>query len=271
MPELPEVETTLNGLKPYIEQQVIANVIVRHLNLRWPIPADLKKHIINQKIIGAERRGKYILLKTKVGTIIIHLGMSGSLRILTSGVPPKKHDHVDLEFSNNKVLRLTDPRRFGAFLWTSDDPLNHPLLKNLGPEPLNRVFTGKYLWERAQGRKVAIKSFIMDSKIVVGVGNIYATEALFNAGIHPALAAGKLSQTQYETLVHAIKAILRFAIKQGGTTLKDFLQSDGKPGYFKLHLKAYGRNGLPCLNCKKTLKEIKLGQRSSVYCPICQK
>jgi formamidopyrimidine-DNA glycosylase len=271
MPELPEVETTLRGLEPHIEHQKIVNVIVRHYGLRWPIPPKIKKYLINQSIILMQRRGKYILLTTETGTIIIHLGMSGSLRILKKGIPAQKHDHIDLEFSNNKVLRLTDPRRFGAFLWTKDDPMLHPLLKNLGPEPLNRVFNGKYLCARAQGRKVAIKSFIMDSKVVVGVGNIYATEALFNAGINPQLAAGNISQARYEILVTEIKAILRSAIKQGGTTLKDFLQSDGKPGYFKFHLKAYGRGGLPCVKCKTILEEIRIGQRSSVYCPICQK
>jgi formamidopyrimidine-DNA glycosylase len=197
--------------------------------------------------------------------------MSGRLRIVTAETPVQKHDHVDIEFENHKILRFTDPRRFGAFLWTQEEPAQHELLKHLGPEPLSQDFSGHYLWEKSRGRKVAIKAFIMDSKVVVGVGNIYATEALFPARINPQLAAGKVSASRYDLLAKEIKKILRSAIKQGGTTLKDFVNSEGKPGYFKLHLKAYGRKGLACVECGTKLKESRLGQRSTVFCPVCQK
>lgn len=271
MPELPEVETTLNGIKPYSEQQKITAVIVRHHGLRWPIPKNINTLVKNQLVQIIERRGKYLLFRTTKGTIILHLGMSGSLRVLTQPTPAGKHDHVDIEFANHKILRLTDPRRFGAFLWTEEDPYFHPLLKHLGPEPLSKEFSGKYLWQRAQKRKVPIKSFIMDSKIVVGVGNIYASEALFAAGIHPESPTGKISAERFEVLVKEIKKILRIAIKKGGTTLKDFLKSDGKPGYFSQHLKVYGRAGLPCVECGTELKELRLGQRSTVVCEKCQR
>lgn len=271
MPELPEVETTLRGIKPYTENQKITALIVRHHGLRWPTPRNINKLLENQTVTSIDRRGKYLLFRTTKGTIILYLGMSGSLRVLTHPTPAGKHDHVDMEFANHKILRLTDPRRFGAFLWTEKDPYLHPLLKHLGPEPLGKEFTGHYLWERAQKRKAPIKSFIMDSKIVVGVGNIYATEALFAAGIHPASAAGKISEARFEMLVKEIKNILRNAIKKGGTTLKDFLKSDGKPGYFSQHLRVYGRAGLPCVNCKTELQELRLGQRSTVFCSKCQK
>jgi formamidopyrimidine-DNA glycosylase len=271
MPELPEVETTLRGIQPHIEQQKITRVTVRHHGLRWPIPSNINELVKNQKILAVYRRGKYLLFKTKQGHIIVHLGMSGSLRILTKSTVALKHDHVDLEFANHVILRYTDPRRFGAFLWTDEDPALHPLLKNLGPEPLSKDFSGKYLWQRAQGRKVPVKSLIMDSKIVVGVGNIYAAEALFAAGIHPTAAAGKIPLERFNKLALEIKKILTAAIKKGGTTLKDFLKSDGKPGYFSQSLKVYGRAGLPCVKSKTTLEEMRLGQRSTVFCPKCQK
>jgi formamidopyrimidine-DNA glycosylase len=271
MPELPEVETTLRGIQPFVKKQKIKNLIVRHPHLRWPIPSNIKELMIGQKIVDLERRGKYILFKTSIGTAILHLGMSGRLRVLTSSIPAEKHDHIDIEFENNKILRLTDPRRFGAFLWTDADPSEHELLKYLGPEPLSEDFNGHYLWQRAQRRKVPVKSFIMDSKIVVGVGNIYAAESLFAAGIHPETLAGKVSEARFEKLVVEIKKILQAAIEKGGTTLKDFLKSDGKPGYFSQQLKVYGRAGLPCVTCEKGLKEIRLGQRSTVFCVKCQK
>jgi formamidopyrimidine-DNA glycosylase len=271
MPELPEVETTLRGIKPHILQEKITRVVVRNHSLRWPIPTDIASNITGLTIQQIERRGKYLLLITEKGTLILHLGMSGSLRILTTPIPANKHDHVDIEFSNHTSLRYTDPRRFGAILWTDEDPLHHTLLRHLGPEPLSEKLTGEYLWQRAQKRQASIKTFIMDSKIVVGVGNIYANEALFEAGIHPKQAAGDVSLTRYNTLAKAIKRILQSAIKQGGTTLKDFVNSDGKKGYFSVHLKVYGRATLPCLICKTPLKEIRLGQRSTVYCPMCQK
>lgn len=271
MPELPEVETTLYGILPHVKLQKIEEVTIRQSQLRWPIPLQIQKTLPGQQFLNLKRRGKYLLLQTESGTLIMHLGMSGRLRILNSPTPPQKHDHVDIRFTNQTLLRFTDPRRFGAILWTTADPLAHDLLKDLGPEPLHSDFTGSYLWETAKKRKIAVKSFIMNSQVVVGIGNIYATEALFAAKIHPKKSAGKLSLQQYNDLVKACKKILRAAITQGGTTLKDFAKSDGKPGYFKVYLKVYGRGGLPCLTCKTTLKELRLGQRSTVYCPRCQK
>ncbi len=271
MPELPEVETTIRGIKPHIIKQTITSVIIRHFGLRWPIDCNIKEILTGLKVEDVARRAKYILLKTINGTLILHLGMSGSIRILPSQTPPQKHDHIDIEFSNQLSLRFRDPRRFGACIWTTDDPLLHSLLRHLGPEPLSEDFSGAYLWQVARKRKVPVKSFIMDSKVVVGVGNIYAAEALFSAGISPLKPAGKVSLVRYQTLVLAIQTILRSAIEQGGTTLKDFLNTEGKRGYFSVKLKVYGRGGQPCLQCKSTLKEIRLGQRSTVYCPKCQK
>lgn len=271
MPELPEVETTLNGIKPHIENTSITQTVIRHHGLRWPIPKHLDKTLLGQTVHALTRRGKYIILNCDDGSLLLHLGMSGRLRILEKTLAPVKHDHVDIQFSNGKTLRFTDPRRFGALLWTDEDVFEHELLKHLGPEPLENEFNGDYLKAKSAGRKVAVKNFIMDSKIVVGVGNIYATEALFMAGIHPEKPAGKISLDKYQQLAAIIKTVLSTAIKQGGTTLRDFTQSDGKPGYFKQELKAYGRNGEPCVNCGTELKLVKIGQRSSVFCPKCQK
>lgn len=271
MPELPEVEITLRGIKPHILNQTISHVIVRHPSLRWPIEPNINQLVKEQVVQQVLRVGKYLLLKTAAGTMILHLGMSGSLRIFTTPTPPNKHDHVDIVFANHVTLRLHDPRRFGAFLWTTEDPVKHPLLTHLGPEPLSKQFSTDYLWALAQKRKVPIKSFIMNSKIVVGVGNIYANEALFDAGIHPNQAVYSIPKQKFAILVQSIKKILRKAIKQGGTTLKDFVDSTGKKGYFRVHLKVYGREKLPCLVCKTAIKEIRLGQRGTFYCPICQK
>jgi formamidopyrimidine-DNA glycosylase len=270
MPELPEVETTLRGIEPHIDQQTIIKIVVRNRQLRWPIPADLEKKFTNQVILKLQRRGKYILFQCTKGTLILHLGMSGRLRILLEPTEPQKHDHVDIHFSNGKILRLTDPRRFGALLYTASQPQDHELLAHLGPEPLTREFTGSYLAGRAKSRQLAVKSFIMDSKIVVGVGNIYAAESLFMAGIHPELPAGKVSREKYDELAASIKTILKHAIKQGGTTLKDFSQSDGKPGYFSIQLQVYGKAGEPCARCRGKLQLMRIGQRSTVFCPACQ-
>ena len=270
MPELPEVETTLRGILPHLKQQSISKVVVRHRQLRWPIPADLPQVLLNNRIENIERRAKYLLLKTNSGTLIIHLGMSGHLRLLDSEVPPKKHDHVDIVFHNKKTLRFNDPRRFGAILWTEEDPHQHALLKNLGVEALATNFTGKYLFSRTKGKKIAIKSFLMDNKIVTGIGNIYATEALFASGIHPAAPAHSISVERLNNLVKSSKHILRLAIKRGGTTLKDFMKSDGKPGYFSNQLKAYGRAGQPCIHCNSILQAMLIGQRNTVYCKHCQ-
>jgi formamidopyrimidine-DNA glycosylase len=271
MPELPEVEITLRGIKPHILNQTIFHIVVRYPSLRFPIEPNINQLVKEQTVQQVMRIGKYLLLNTAAGTMILHLGMSGSLRIFTTPTPPKKHDHVDIVFANHVTLRLHDPRRFGAFLWTTEDPTKHPLLMHLGPEPLSKQFSTEYLWALAEKRKVSIKSFIMNSKVVVGVGNIYANEALFDAGIHPEQAAHSISKQKITLLVQSIKKILRKAIKQGGTTLKDFVDSTGKKGYFRVHLKVYGRGKQPCLICKTTIKEIRLGQRSTFYCPSCQK
>ncbi len=271
MPELPEVETSRRGIEPHILNRTVTDVIVRQKNLRWPIPATLKSQLVNQKIRQVERRGKYILLYTDAGTVILHLGMSGSLRILKQSVPPEKHDHFDIFFSNNKLLRLRDPRRFGAVLWTKKDPLKHKLLCDLGPEPLSNDFTAEYLFAISRKRSVAIKTLLMNSHIVVGVGNIYANESLFSAGINPKRAASKISLNRYQQLVNSVKSILQLSIEQGGTTLRDFTQEDGKPGYFQQTLAVYGRTSEPCPVCGKPIKKISQAQRSTFYCSHCQK
>lgn len=271
MPELPEVETTLRGIKPYIVHQIITDVVIRHYGLRWPVQRDIRKTLQSCQIQAVDRRGKYLLLHLTRGSLIVHLGMSGSLRILTQNMPAKKHDHIDVIFANGCILRFTDPRRFGAFIWTESSLSTHFLLKDLGLEPLSKNFTGSYLQKLARNRKVAIKSFIMNSKVVVGVGNIYANEALFVAGIHPNTPAKNISAADYANLVLAIKAILKKAIRQGGTTLRNFLNSKGKPGYFSQHLAVYGREGLACIRCKTILQANRLGQRTTVFCPCCQK
>lgn len=270
MPELPEVETVLQGIKPHLEGSQIQKVVVREPRLRWPIPSNLADKLSHQHVGTLIRRGKYILMPVGCGTVIIHLGMSGYLRILDEYQAPLRHDHVDIAFSNGQLLRYTDPRRFGCMLWTEENPLQHQLLSKLGPEPLSDAFSAVYLQQALQGRSAAIKTLIMNSQIVVGVGNIYAAEALFMAGIHP-LAPGKsLSQSDCERLIIAIQNVLQAAIHQGGTTINDFINSEGKPGYFVNELKVYGRDGLPCVACNTSLEHIKLGQRSTVYCPQCQ-
>lgn len=271
MPELPEVETTRRGIEPHILGNCIHKIIVRTPRLRWPIPKrQLDQQLRNQKILAVERRGKYLLLKARPGTLILHLGMSGSLRITSPEILPDKHDHLDIVFEDGVVLRLHDPRRFGAVLWITKDPLKHKLLKDLGPEPFDKQFSGEYLFDRARKRKLAIKQFIMNSHTVVGVGNIYASEALFLAGIRPGIAAGRISLARYTILAGKIKKVLNEAIRKGGTTLRDFLSSDGKPGYFSQHLNVYGRSGQPCYHCGNLIKQIKQGQRSTYYCPDCQ-
>ncbi len=271
MPELPEVETTRLGIAPHILGQVIEDVIVRNKNLRWPITATLKKDLLNNKFQRIDRRGKYLLCYTDHGCMITHLGMSGSLRIVDKKIKPEKHDHLDILFATGNILRFHDPRRFGSILWTRKDPLQHKLIKDLGPEPLSDDFNGQWLYKKSRKRTQAIKNFIMDSHNVVGVGNIYASESLFLAGINPKRKAGNISLERYERLTKAIKKILKQAIKQGGTTLRDFVNGEGKPGYFQQQLNVYGRKGQPCKQCKSTIKEIKLGQRSSFYCACCQR
>jgi len=274
MPELPEVETTKNGIAPHIKDKTVTSVTVRHPTLRWPIPGELPALLRECQLTDIARRAKYLLLSFSgsrhQGTLLIHLGMSGSLRIVEPDSPLLKHDHVDIRFTGDVILRYCDPRRFGCILWLDDNPAEHKLLAHLGPEPLSDEFTGEYLWKLSRNKKVAIKQFVMDQKIVVGIGNIYATEALFTAGVLPNKEAGKVSKRRYELFAEDAKRILQRSITQGGTTLRDFVGGDGKPGYFAQQLLVYGRKGEPCPTCETTLQEIKISNRSSVFCPVCQ-
>ncbi len=268
MPELPEVETTRKGIEPHVCGEVISEIVVRQPKLRWPVSEQLQE-LIGAEVISVGRRGKYLLLETPNGTCLIHLGMSGSLRITDRSAPPEKHDHVDIIFTNGGVLRFRDPRRFGAVLWSGCSEL-HPLLVKLGPEPLTEAFSGEYLFKKSRKRRINVKAFIMDSHVVVGVGNIYANEALFAAGIDPRCAAGEISGKRYALLVAEIKKVLRQAIKQGGTTLRDFVREDGQTGYFQVELKVYGRSNEACVTCGTMLRQIKQAQRSTWFCPGCQ-
>lgn len=270
MPELPEVETTRRGIEPHLAGCHIRQLTVHNRRLRWPVPAGLEKLIAGQSIHAINRRGKYLLLELDTGTLLIHLGMSGSLRVAQPNDPLLKHDHIELALDNGKQLRYCDPRRFGAWLWTDQPLATHPLLAHLGPEPLSRDFTARYLFNSLQNRKQAIKTLIMDSHLVVGVGNIYANEALFMAGIHPQRQSSTLDMDNCTRLVRQIKAVLKNAIHRGGTTLRDFVGGDGKPGYFAQELLVYGRGSQLCKTCQGTLQEIRLGQRSTVFCPRCQ-
>lgn len=269
MPELPEVETSRRGIEPHLVGQTIQHLVVRQSKLRWPVPSQLIT-LKNQQIISVQRRAKYLLIELSCGWIIIHLGMSGSVRILPARSTAQKHDHIDMLLSSGMMLRYTDPRRFGAWLWC-DDLATSNVLRHLGPEPLSEAFNNDYLFTKSRKRTTAIKSWIMDNKIVVGVGNIYASESLFLAGIHPDRAAGSLTKVEITQLVQGIKTILQQSIERGGTTLRDFLQSDGKPGYFAQELQVYGHAGEKCHRCKQEIKRGKHGQRTTFYCPTCQR
>ena len=271
MPELPEVETTRRGIEPYISGKRVARLVVRNPKLRQPVPPELSKHLVSHGVGMVTRRGKYLLLEIGAGHLMIHLGMSGSLRIVESGSEPKKHDHIDLIMKDGTTLRYCDPRRFGLWLWIESNPAKHKLLASLGPEPLQEGFGGDYLYRQSRGRKAPVKTFIMDSHTVVGVGNIYASESLFMAGIHPSRAAGKVSLKRYQKLADDIKSVLSQSIKQGGTTLRDFVNESGNPGYFKQSLRVYGRNDKPCRVCGNPVKQKVIGQRSSFYCSECQR
>ncbi len=269
MPELPEVETTLRGIESYILNKKITSFIVREASLRWAVPTKLiKSKLLNNSFSNITRRGKYLLLESRNENLIIHLGMSGSLRIAENR-DLKKHDHIDICFEDDTTLRYCDPRRFGCFLWT-DNPEFHFLLKDLGPEPLGNSFSGEHLFKQSRKRKMPIKNFIMNSKIVVGVGNIYASEALFAAGIRPSSKAGRLTRKKYDLLAQEIVRLLRKSIEQGGTTLRDFVSGNNQPGYFKQSLMVYGREGEECYICDSTIKGLRIGQRASAYCPTCQ-
>jgi formamidopyrimidine-DNA glycosylase len=270
MPELPEVETTRRGIAPHVEGRHISDIVVRQPQLRWPIPESVRG-AVGQVVTAVRRRAKYLLIDTKRGTIVLHLGMSGSLTVQLAERPALKHDHLDIVLAEGHCLRLNDPRRFGACLWQGADAVPLKLLEGLGPEPLSDAFDGERLFQLSRGRTVAVKNFIMTSAIVVGVGNIYANEALFMAGIDPRRAAGKVSRARYRALSFHIKMVLAHAIEQGGTTLRDFLGADGKPGYFSIQLQVYGKKGEPCPSCGTAIRSVAVGQRNSFYCPNCQR
>ena len=270
MPELPEVETTRRGLAPHVTGRRIETVRLRRPDLRWPIPPEIATLLPGQRIRSIERRAKYLLLHTAAGSALIHLGMSGALRVLDPRLPAGAHDHYELLLDSGRALRYTDPRRFGCLLWQAPGTL-HPLLAGLGPEPLGPDFDGDHLWRRARGRQAPVKVFLMDQAVVVGVGNIYAAEALFAAGIHPLRAAGRIARERYAALAEAVRTVLGHAIRRGGTTLRDFISPDGLPGYFEQDLNVYGRAGQPCRRCGALIRLLRLGQRSSCYCPHCQR
>lgn len=269
MPELPEVETTRRGLAPWVDGRTLVRAAVRQPRLRWPVPGAVQ-YLRNESIHGIRRRAKFLLLDLDSGQLLLHLGMSGSLRVVPADTRPEKHDHLDLVLDSGSALRLRDPRRFGAVLWT-DEPDRHPLLDKLGPEPWDAVVDGDWFYRRARGRRRTVKDFIMDAGILVGVGNIYAQESLFRAGIHPARAAGRISRSRYALLADAIRAVLGEAIEVGGTTLRDFAGAGGAPGYFRQQLTVYGRGGEPCLSCGRALRAVRHGQRATVYCTRCQR
>ncbi len=270
MPELPEVETSRRGIEPHLLGRTLSGVVVRQPRLRWPVPAGLAQELPGARVLAVGRRAKYLLLRLDRGTLIIHLGMSGSLRVLPATTPPGRHDHWDLLFGAH-CLRLRDPRRFGALLWTREAPERHPLLRHLGPEPLSDAFHGDWLYQVARRRRGAVKPFVMDGRVVVGVGNIYANEALFAAGIHPQRPCHRISAARYRALAGQIKQILDHAIRQGGTTLRDFQREDGRPGYFAQELAVYGRAGAPGPRCGHGIRRRRIGQRSSFFCPRCQR
>jgi formamidopyrimidine-DNA glycosylase len=269
MPELPEVETTRRGIAPHLDGRRVTRVTVREPRLRWRVRSSLPDEVAGQSIRGTRRRGKYLLIDLERGSLIVHLGMSGSLRVLDAATPVMAHDHLDIVLDSGLALRFNDPRRFGCVL-LSDDPLAHPLLRRLAPEPLEDSFDGAYLERVLRGRKVAIKQLIMNSQVVVGVGNIYASEALFRARIHPLRAAGRLKRRELDALARAIKRVLTLAIRVGGTTLRDYVGADGAPGYFRQRLYVYERTGRPCRRCGTRIRQVTQGQRSTYFCPQCQ-
>ncbi|TFG81549.1 MAG: bifunctional DNA-formamidopyrimidine glycosylase/DNA-(apurinic or apyrimidinic site) lyase [Chromatiales bacterium] len=270
MPELPEVETTRRGLAPWLEGQKIARTVARTPRLRWPIPDEFTGRLPGARVSALDRRAKWLFLRTDRGTALLHLGMTGSFRVLREDQPPGIHDHLDIVTGDGVTIRFHDPRRFGSVLWTGGDPALHRFIAPLGPEPLGDDFTAGYLQQRSRKRSIAIKPHLMNAHIVVGVGNIYASEALFRAGIHPARAAGRIALPRMEALVVAVKEVLAESIHSGGTTLRDYYNGDGQPGYFARRLRVYDRAGRPCRECGAPVKQVVLGQRSSYYCPRCQ-
>lgn len=271
MPELPEVETVRRGLAPLVAGRRVMQVTVRHRGLRWPVAADLERELEARSIVDVDRRGKYLLLRCEGGTLIVHLGMSGSLRVVPAATPAARHDHLDLALDDGRTIRLNDPRRFGSVHWVKADPLAHPLLAALGPEPLAPGFDGDLLYAATRGRSAAIKLVLMDSHVLAGIGNIYASEALHRAGIHPARSAVRVSRARYRRLAKAIQTTLELALAAGGSTLRDFVDAHGVAGCFQQQYGVYGRAGEPCHNCGSTIRSLRQGQRSTFYCPRCQR
>jgi formamidopyrimidine-DNA glycosylase len=270
MPELPEVETTRLGLLPHIKGVRISKVIVRDRRLRWPVPASLGRQLTGRMVRDVLRRGKYLLWDCETGYLLSHLGMSGSLRVVPENEAPEKHDHIDIAFDNGVAIRYTDPRRFGAMLWISGMDVTHPLLDALGPEPLSPELNAAYLHQESRGRSVSVKEFIMNAHVVVGVGNIYASESLFLSGVHPRTGAGRISLARYQRISTAIKQTLAKAIRAGGSSLQNYVQANGELGYFQVNAFVYDREGEPCRNCKSPIRAIRQGQRSTYFCPFCQ-
>lgn len=272
MPELPEVETTRRGILPRLQGRRVVAVAVHEDRLRWPVTPGLAALLDGQQLVTIDRRGKYLLFQFARGTLLVHLGMSGNLRVFPSAtVPLRRHDHFELHWDDGCVLRYQDPRRFGAVLWAGEAPASHPLLAGLGVEPLGPDFDGRYLFRRSRGRRVSVKQWLMDAKVVVGVGNIYASEALFLAGVDPRRSAGSVTLARYDRLVNSVREVLRAAIARGGVTLRDYVDSNGVPGYFASELRVYGRASQPCVRCAAPIRMLRQAQRSTFYCPRCQR
>ncbi len=270
MPELPEVETARRGIAPALTGRRVTAMVVRERRLRLPLPRRLERELPGRTIDAVERRSKYLLLRAGDGAVILHLGMSGTVRLVPAGAAPERHDHFDIVLDDGIALRFRDPRRFGLALWADGDPLRHALLRNIGPEPFSEDFSGAWLHARARGRKTAIKPFLMDAATVAGVGNIYANEALWIAGVHPLRAAGRISAPRFEHIAAAVRDVLAAAIRQGGTTLRDFHDEQGRKGWFEQELRVYGREGLPCPNCGEPVRSVRQAQRATYYCVACQ-
>lgn len=270
MPELPEVEIIYRGLEPHLVGRTISRVTIRHAKLRYPIPVELTANLPGQNIYSLARRAKYLLIQCDKGWLILHLGMSGSLRLMAGDSPADRHDHFELALDDGQHMRLRDPRRFGAVLWTENDPATHPLLRQLGVEPLSAAFTGHYLHMIVQQRTAAIKTLLMNSHLIAGIGNIYANEALFRAGVRPETLGHRLSHRHCEKITTAVKETLELAIAAGGSSLRDFVNAAGQPGYFQQHYNVYGRGQEPCRVCATPVNHSRQGQRSTFYCPHCQ-
>jgi len=271
MPELPEVETTRRSVAPSVIGRRIARLLVYDPRLRWPVPADLPKRVEGRTVDDLSRRSKYLLFRIGDGSLLVHFGMTGSLRVHTRPTARRPHDHIDIVFADGSRLRYHDPRRFGAMLWAPDPVFAHPLLRDLGPEPFDPAFDADYFWRMTRSRTAAIKLALMDNHLVVGVGNIYANESLFRAGIRPTTRANQVSRPRLARLVAAVRAVLTEAIAKGGSTLRDYVDAEGEPGYFQLDCFVYGRAGEPCRNCGTPIRHRRLGARASFYCPRCQR